>query len=116
MPSGVKRRDTGRCMGPCFCSVHGFRGTLGWGCWVAGFLGRRPVALVGSVSNVHKAVNKNTNRKLGPLSVMGFASTCTALVHGAYGSGDGGVMINHSTHVSNRVMGGIMINALVNVN
>lgn len=75
-----------------------------------------PVALVGSVSKVHKAVNKKTNRKLGPLSVMGFASTCTALVHGAYGMGDGGVIIKHSTHVSNRVMGGMMINALVKVN
>lgn len=74
------------------------------------------VALVGSVSKVHKAVNKNTNRKLGPLSVIGFASTCTALVHEAYGSADGGVMMNHSTHVSNRVIGGIMMNALVNVN
>lgn len=67
------------------------------------------------MSKVHKAVNKRIKRNLGPLSVIGFASTCTALVHGAATMGDGGVMMKHSTHVSNRVIGGIMYNALVKV-
>lgn len=80
------------------------------------FWGSVVVALVGSVSNVHKAVNNPTNSALGPLSVIGFASTCTAFVHHDNTSGDGAVIINHSTHVSNRVMGGIIYKALVNVN
>ncbi len=78
--------------------------------------GEGGVALVGSVSNVHKAVKKTAKSALGPLSVMGFASTCTVLVHHAAAISDGGVIIKHSTHVSNRVMGGIIYNALVNVN
>lgn len=74
------------------------------------------VALVGSVSNVHKAVNKGPRSKLGPLTVIGFITTCTAFVGGGAGIAAGGVIMNHSTHVSNPVIGRIILNTLAKVN